>query len=85
MRKRMLMAYYAYVRLEGVDRELISRDLDAENGDVLMLSDYLLGAEVELEDPDRNQDCVFKRGAVGWVQVYAATWATEGILRSWTE
>ncbi len=79
------MAYSAYVRLEGVDRELISRDLDAENGDVLMLGDYPLGAEVELEDQNLSQDCIFKRGESAWVQIYAATWATEGILRSWTE
>ena len=79
------MAYSAYVRLEGVERELVSRDLDAENGDVLMLDDYPLGAEVDLHDRGRTQDCIFKKGESGWVQVYAATLPLDGILRSWSE
>ena len=79
------MAYSAYIRLEGVDRELLSYDIDAENGDVLMLVNYPLGAEVELYDQGRTQDCIFKRGERGWVQVYAATLPLEGILRSWNE
>ncbi len=74
------MAYSAYVRLEGVDRDLVSRDLDAENGDVLMLADYPIGTEIELEDWYRDQDCIFTKTEDGWRQVYAATWPLIGIL-----
>ncbi len=67
------MAYYAYVSLENIDRELVSRDLESENGDVLKLADYPVGAEVELEDWPRDQECIFKRTEAGWRQIYAAT------------
>lgn len=68
------MGYAVSVRLEGVDRDLISRSEGHDFGEDLRLSDYPIGAEVDLEDWARQQDCIFRRAADRWEQRYAATW-----------
>jgi hypothetical protein len=67
------MGSYWHIELEGIDRDLYSRD----NWCVCLDLDpntFPVGAIITAEDWARQQDCAFERTATGWRQIYSATW-----------